>query len=153
MRFIKILFKLILVLLLVFTFALEYNVVSFENDFSMAKFCSRADLLTNKNLDLKSIERDIIPFANVYVVYAKDTTGQLYIVFDSDAHKQIQALEDPSNPPSDISENDLAYLALLKMGGKALDNNATSPIIYLVLLFILWMIPTKKIYKPSKSRR
>ncbi len=155
MRFFKILFKIILILVLVFTFAIEYDILNFDDGFKFAKFESRSELLSNSDLDIKTAKIDFFPIVNLYVVTAKEKNGQPHIVFDTKAHKQLQELQSGSKP-SDADAKDLAYLAALAAineSGLNVGHNATHPLVYIVVLFGLLMIPTKKIRKPVNSRR
>ncbi len=151
MRFFKILFKIILVVLLLLSFTLEYDIINFDNGFKFAKFESRSDLLSNTALDIKAVTVDYFPLVNIYVVTAKDKDGQPHIVFDTKANKQIKQMEEGSTVDLDVK--DIAYLTALKLAGKDIGHKATNPLIYLVVLFGLLMIPTKKIRKPVNSRR
>ena len=125
MRFFKILFKLILIVLLVASFALEYNVISLDNGFALAYF----DMSGGESIDvgeLESVTYDTIPFIGMKIAYVKGDAGSAIAINASDE---------------------------FLLSNFAIPSTATSPILYLIIFFVIWMIPTKKVKQPVGSRR
>lgn len=125
MRFFKILFKLILIVLLVASFALEYNVISLDNGFALASF----DMSGGESIDvgeLESVTYDTIPFIGMKIAYVKGDAGSAIAINASDE---------------------------FLLSNFAMRSTATSPIVYLIIFFVILMIPTKKIKQPVGSRR
>ncbi|MGN0797634.1 MAG: hypothetical protein ACI4M5_05435 [Christensenellales bacterium] len=125
MRFFKILFKLILIVLLVASFALEYNVISLDNGFALATF----DMSGGESIDvgtLESVTYDTIPFVGMNIAYVKGDAGSAIAI---NASEEFLLLSD------------------------AEQSTATSPIVYLIIFFVILMIPTKKVKQPVGSRR
>ncbi|MGN0789482.1 MAG: hypothetical protein ACI4MY_06040 [Christensenellales bacterium] len=126
MRFLKILFKLILIVLLVASFALEYNVIGFNDGFAIASFDTSGTGETLAVGTVESVTYDTIPFVGLNIAYVKGDAGS-GIVF---------------NAGDD-------YL----LANGAVQSTATSPIVYLIIFFVILMIPTKKVKQPVGSRR
>lgn len=126
MRFFKILFKLILIVLLVASFALEYNVISLDNGFALASFDMSGTGDKVEAGTIQSVTYDTIPFAGINIAYVKGDAGSGIVLNATDE-----------------------YLA----ANSATQSTATSPIVYLIIFFVILMIPTKKIKQPVGSRR
>ncbi|MGN0765205.1 MAG: hypothetical protein ACI4MO_01800 [Christensenellales bacterium] len=127
MRFFKILFKLILIVLLVASFALEYNVIGFnDGNFAIASFDMSGTGDAVEAGTIQSVTYDTIPFAGINIAYVKGDAGS-GIVFNATDE----------------------YL----VANSATQSTATSPIVYLIIFFVILMIPTKKIKQPVGSRR
>lgn len=127
MRFFKILFKLILIVLLVASFALEYNVIGFNGgSVAIAAFDTTG---TGESLAVGTVESvtyDTIPFVGLNIAYVKGDAGSGIVFKATDEY--------------------------LKANG-AVQSTATSPIVYLIIFFVILMIPTKKVKQPVGSRR
>ena len=126
MRFLKILFKLILIVLLVASFALEYNVIGFNDGFAIASFDMSGTGETLAVGSIESVTYDTIPFVGLNIAYVKGDAGSGIVI----------------NAGADfLKAND------------AVQSTATSPIVYLIIFFVILMIPTKKVKQPVGSRR
>ncbi|MGN0771717.1 MAG: hypothetical protein ACI4MI_03930 [Christensenellales bacterium] len=126
MRFLKILFKLILIVLLVASFALEYNVIGFnDGSIAIASFDMSGTGDSVEAGKIESVTYDTIPFVGINIAYVKGDAGSGIVFNATDEY---------------LNNND------------ATQSTATSPIVYLIIFFIILMIPTKRIKKQVGSR-